>query len=68
MLWIKKQQRKLRVGWWRFTYEIEERWPTFCPLCSRWMQRRDTAEVRTTSGQWVRMCRECKKDVYQPWS
>lgn len=65
---MNKWLRKARFYWWRFTYDLKGRMPFFCPRCRRWVQARQTAGVIMTTGHWVRICRECKTDLYEPWS
>ncbi|MBP8055152.1 MAG: hypothetical protein KA314_04890 [Chloroflexi bacterium] len=68
MKWIRKQWLRVRLRWILFQVEIDARWPFYCGRCGRWTQYRYTDSVRTTSGQWVRVCGECRDDLYRPFS
>ena len=41
--------------------------PEWCDFCSRVILRKDATWTRSTSGQTICLCKECHKQLFEPY-
>ena len=59
------------IGYWRLPIRhplVEHRRPTPCPACHAWRPVQDMTYIRHNSGTHVRVCEDCCRNLYAPFS
>ena len=50
-----------KIRWW-----LLDRMPRQCPRCKAWHARRDMEPARHNVADWVRICKKCHDELYNP--